>query len=131
MYFYNVGRRRHVDHYYDFVSTIVRIIINYTILFYFNEIIQQKLFYSSCLQIDTNEYICIFFASVVLTLLFDAPFQNIKKLMRKTNTSKGNERNNKIYNGKETKSATPTMETTKYCDATPNYRQIIQRQHQD
>ncbi|XP_061386381.1 nose resistant to fluoxetine protein 6-like, partial [Musca vetustissima] len=54
-YFFNVGRRRHVHHYYNFFSVMF----------------------------DTNEYLCIFFASVVLTVLFDAPFQNIRKLITK------------------------------------------------
>ncbi|XP_005177544.1 O-acyltransferase like protein [Musca domestica] len=54
-YFFNVGRRRHVHHYYNFVS----------------------------IMLDTNEYLCIFIASVVLTVLFDAPFQNIRKLLTK------------------------------------------------
>jgi len=34
-------------------------------------------------QLDTNEYISIFLASVVWTILFDAPFQNIKKILLK------------------------------------------------
>ncbi|XP_075155470.1 drop dead [Haematobia irritans] len=57
-YFFNVGRRRHVHHYYNFVS----------------------------MMLDTNEYICIFLASVALTVLFDAPFQNIRKLLMKRPT---------------------------------------------
>ncbi|XP_023032742.1 nose resistant to fluoxetine protein 6 [Drosophila willistoni] len=55
VFFYNVGRRRHIHHYYNFVSIIL----------------------------DTNEFISIFLASVALTVLFDAPFQNIKKLLIK------------------------------------------------
>ncbi|XP_065364375.1 nose resistant to fluoxetine protein 6 [Calliphora vicina] len=58
IFFYNVGRRRHIHHYYNFVSIIL----------------------------DTNEYICIFLASVALTVLFDAPFQNIKKILIKRPT---------------------------------------------
>ncbi|XP_036319972.1 O-acyltransferase like protein-like [Rhagoletis pomonella] len=53
VFFFNVGRRRHIHHYYNFVSIIL----------------------------DTNEYISIFLASVALTIFFDAPFQNIKKLL--------------------------------------------------
>ncbi|XP_054728013.1 nose resistant to fluoxetine protein 6 [Anastrepha obliqua] len=53
VFFFNVGRRRHIHHYYNFVSIIL----------------------------DTNEFICIFLASVALTIFFDAPFQNIKKLI--------------------------------------------------
>ncbi|XP_030382326.1 nose resistant to fluoxetine protein 6 [Scaptodrosophila lebanonensis] len=55
VFFFNVGRRRHVHHYYNFVSIIL----------------------------DTNEFISIFLASVALTVLFDAPFQNLKKLLMK------------------------------------------------
>uniref|UniRef100_A0A034VQ95 nose resistant to fluoxetine protein 6 n=1 Tax=Bactrocera dorsalis TaxID=27457 RepID=A0A034VQ95_BACDO len=55
VFFFNVGRRRHIHHYYNFVSIIL----------------------------DTNEFICIFLASVALTIFFDAPFQNIKKLIFK------------------------------------------------
>lgn len=55
VFFYNVGRRRHIHHYYNFVSIIL----------------------------DTNEFISIFLASVALTVLFDAPFQNLKKLLIK------------------------------------------------
>uniref|UniRef100_A0A1A9W8H9 Nose resistant-to-fluoxetine protein N-terminal domain-containing protein n=1 Tax=Glossina brevipalpis TaxID=37001 RepID=A0A1A9W8H9_9MUSC len=55
IYFYNVGRRRHAHHYYNFISAIC----------------------------DTNEYLCILAASIILTLLFDAPFQNMKKLLLK------------------------------------------------
>ncbi|EDV91949.1 nose resistant to fluoxetine protein 6 [Drosophila grimshawi] len=53
VFFYNVGRRRHIHHYYNFISVIL----------------------------DTNEFISIFLASVALTVLFDAPFQNLKKLL--------------------------------------------------
>ncbi|KAH8396450.1 hypothetical protein KR222_010433, partial [Zaprionus bogoriensis] len=56
VFFYNVGRRRHIHHYYNFVSIIL----------------------------DTNEFISIFLASVALTVLFDAPFQNLKKLLIKS-----------------------------------------------
>lgn len=42
-----------------------------------------KFYFFSNLQLDTNEYICIFLASVALTVLFDAPFQNIKKILMK------------------------------------------------
>ncbi|KAH8289379.1 hypothetical protein KR054_004399 [Drosophila jambulina] len=55
VFFFNVGRRRHIHHYYNFVSIIL----------------------------DTNEFISIFLASVALTVLFDAPFQNLKKLLIK------------------------------------------------
>ncbi|XP_064556313.1 nose resistant to fluoxetine protein 6 isoform X3 [Drosophila montana] len=55
VFFYNVGRRRHIHHYYNFISVIL----------------------------DTNEFISIFLASVALTVLFDAPFQNLKKLLIK------------------------------------------------
>ncbi|XP_016953026.1 O-acyltransferase like protein [Drosophila biarmipes] len=58
VFFFNVGRRRHIHHYYNFVSIIL----------------------------DTNEFISIFLASVALTVLFDAPFQNLKKLLIKRPT---------------------------------------------
>uniref|UniRef100_A0A1B0ADW6 Uncharacterized protein n=1 Tax=Glossina pallidipes TaxID=7398 RepID=A0A1B0ADW6_GLOPL len=73
IYFYNVGRRRHAHHYYNFISAIC----------------------------DTNEYLCIFAASIILTLLFDAPFQNMKKLLlkRSRNTaSKSNSSNESNLN---------------------------------
>ncbi|EDW06368.2 nose resistant to fluoxetine protein 6 [Drosophila mojavensis] len=59
VFFFNVGRRRHIHHYYNFVSIIL----------------------------DTNEFISIFLASVALTVLFDAPFQNLKKLLIKRPSS--------------------------------------------
>ncbi|KAH8305318.1 hypothetical protein KR044_002142, partial [Drosophila immigrans] len=55
VFFFNVGRRRHIHYYYNFVSVVM----------------------------DTNEFISIFLASVALTVLFDAPFQNLKKLLIK------------------------------------------------
>lgn len=75
IFFYNVGRRRHIHHYYNFVSIIVSCFILRLKLHYLNMCF--------LLQLDTNEYICIFLASVVLTVLFDAPFQNIKKILIK------------------------------------------------
>uniref|UniRef100_A0A1I8Q534 Nose resistant-to-fluoxetine protein N-terminal domain-containing protein n=1 Tax=Stomoxys calcitrans TaxID=35570 RepID=A0A1I8Q534_STOCA len=71
-YFFNVGRRRHVHHYYNFVS----------------------------MMIDTNEFICIFLASVTLTVLFDAPFQNIRKIIMKRPTKATSE--NAITNSSST-----------------------------
>ncbi|KAL9881662.1 drop dead isoform 1-T10 [Glossina fuscipes fuscipes] len=73
IYFYNVGRRRHAHHYYNFISAIC----------------------------DTNEYLCIFAASIILTLLFDAPFQNMKKLLLKRSratTGKDNSSNESNLN---------------------------------
>lgn len=53
VFFFNVGRKRHILHYYNFVFQML----------------------------DTNELISIFIASTLLTLFFDIPFQNLKKLI--------------------------------------------------
>ncbi|XP_055388422.1 uncharacterized protein LOC129616972 isoform X3 [Condylostylus longicornis] len=55
VFFYNVGRRRNGDFYYNFTT----------------------------IMIDLNEFSCILIFSTILTLLFDVPFQNIKKLLWK------------------------------------------------
>ncbi|XP_067638010.1 nose resistant to fluoxetine protein 6 isoform X2 [Eurosta solidaginis] len=90
VFFFNVGRRRHVQHYYNFFTIIL----------------------------DTNEYICIFLASVALTVLFDAPFQNIKKLLinRAPETSK-----NKFIGALKTSysESQKTQEANSLCAMTP------------
>ncbi|KAM7348279.1 drop dead [Cochliomyia hominivorax] len=96
IFFFNVGRRRHIHHYYNFVSIIL----------------------------DTNEYICIFLASVALTVLFDAPFQNIKKLLMnrpsstaitKVSPKETTSNNHPTANGSSNKSCDDehTLETSK------------------
>ncbi|XP_037940579.1 nose resistant to fluoxetine protein 6-like [Teleopsis dalmanni] len=86
VFFFNVGRRRHIHHYYNFVSIIL----------------------------DTNEFISIFLASVALTILFDAPFQNIKKLLLKRSpTTKA-----------QVRPATST-ETSQNCDLNSNNAQVL------
>lgn len=50
---------------------------------------------------DTNEYICIFVASVALTVLFDAPFQNLRKLIMKRPTTKVASVSDAAINSKE------------------------------
>lgn len=77
VFFFNVGRRRHIHHYYNFVS----IIVSTSYIFLRDKYL--ILLTSISLQLDTNEFICIFLASVALTIFFDAPFQNIKKLIFK------------------------------------------------
>lgn len=55
-------------------------------------------------QVNLNEMLCIALASIILTLLFDAPFQNIKKIILRnsssiittTTTHKNNNNNLKI-----------------------------------
>ncbi|ALC49761.1 drd [Drosophila busckii] len=79
VFFYNVGRRRHIHHYYNFVSIIL----------------------------DTNEFISIFLASVALTVLFDAPFQNLKKLLIRSTPA-------------AVKSTTPAIETSSTPSSMPN-----------
>ncbi|XP_039499318.1 O-acyltransferase like protein isoform X2 [Drosophila santomea] len=79
VFFFNVGRRRHIHHYYNFVSIIL----------------------------DTNEFISIFLASVALTVLFDAPFQNLKKLLIKRPTAAKVVKDSQA-NGTESQDATTT-----------------------
>ncbi|XP_058443935.1 O-acyltransferase like protein [Malaya genurostris] len=53
IFFYNVGRIRNAQH-YNFVTSVL---------------------------LDLNEYVVIFLASFILTVLFETPFSNIKKLL--------------------------------------------------
>lgn len=79
VFFYNVGRRRHAA-FYEFIS--------YSVSTHFTEINCWN--YSSInlvFQVNIHEYIWIGIASVALTLLFDCPFQNIKKIIFKSSSS--------------------------------------------
>uniref|UniRef100_W8BUT3 Nose resistant to fluoxetine protein 6 n=1 Tax=Ceratitis capitata TaxID=7213 RepID=W8BUT3_CERCA len=86
VFFFNVGRRRHIHHYYNFVSIIL----------------------------DTNEYICIFLASVALTVLFDAPFQNIKKLIFNRTPSRN------LTNGTIKSAANGAIKSSSESNSTPS-----------
>ncbi|CAD7077419.1 unnamed protein product [Hermetia illucens] len=74
VFFYNVGRRRHAD-FYNFFE----------------------------IMLNTNEYFCIFVASVVLTLLFDAPFKNIKAILFKNEGALRKEKEHHVKNGEALK----------------------------
>lgn len=73
IFFFNVGRTRHADH-YSFISSTVK---NASIYFKSD---RWNLFLLS-LQSNFNEHIWVYLMSITLTLLFDNPFQNIKQLL--------------------------------------------------
>lgn len=55
------------------------------------------------IMLNTNEYFCIFVASVVLTLLFDAPFKNIKAILFKNERALRKEKEHHVKNGEALK----------------------------
>ncbi|KMZ09816.1 uncharacterized protein LOC6740135 [Drosophila simulans] len=95
VFFFNVGRRRHIHHYYNFVSIIL----------------------------DTNEFISIFLASVALTVLFDAPFQNLKKLLIKRPTAA------KVVKDSKAKGAESQDATTTTLASQPSSTALLQSHH--
>lgn len=84
IFFYNVGTTRHSG-YFHFVTTPVSLHLNSSNN---NQTIEWIYFIAQQIQGNIFEIICIIGASVVLTLLFDTPFQNIKKYVLDRNATR-------------------------------------------
>lgn len=75
VFFYNVGRTRHAG-YFSFLSYTVGS-NHYTFVAYF----PIWLVWILSFQLNLNENIAITLSSIALTIFFDTPFQNIKKII--------------------------------------------------
>jgi len=81
------------------------------------------LFFICSTQLDTNEFISIFLASVALTVLFDAPFQNLKKLLIKRPTAA------KVVKDSKAKAAESQDATTTTLASQPSSTALLQSHH--
>lgn len=79
VFFFNVGRNRHAG-YFSFLSNVVSTIAHWFLTKRNRDFWIHSNFFLS-FQLNLNENIAIAVASIALTIFFDTPFQNIKKIV--------------------------------------------------